>query len=230
MISQNISANTTFCSRKRNNSERNSFELINDAIDTTSKTIEDFDEFIQIANSTVDMPEDVAMRTIKKRLHKVANNESAPTSVKKAAKYACAAVITAISFIATKKLIKAPERIISISKNYLNKSATGKNIVNFFSNLKEKGENLANNLKNSKLGDLKKYFGEKYAQTTNFITKKFPKFVRKFTDFKRFLKIDKWNKNDYIKNGFSAFIALSSGIGYLRKQNNKENQPLKEAA
>ena len=217
---QNIQNSPIFCSRERNcaSQKNNSFEMLTGVLNNSAQGIEEFEDLVITAKNAIDSPEDAAIRTLNNKLEKVANNDNTPKPLKDTAKYSCATLITILTFIATKKVIKAPGKFANMAKEYLEKTNSGKNVLRYCSNVKKQGKKIIDNIKESRLGEFKEYLGKQYHSAIDYVTHEFPNAAEKFLDFKKTLKIDRWSRNDYIKNGFSGFVALSSGIGYVKRK------------
>lgn len=220
----NIQNCPVFCAKKSNSDEKSGMDLISDVFSSTSQNIEDIDEIVSTAKNAIDSPEGAAMRTLNTQLEKVIDSEKTPKQLKIPATYISAGVISVVTFFATKNLIKAPNKFIKMAKKHLDKTITGKKFINFASTFKSKITDIADSLKGSKFWDLKEFLGEKAKNAADFFTAKFPKAVKYLTDIKHSLHLDKYTRNDYLKNGFSGVVALTSGLGYLNKKRKKQIQ------
>ena len=219
-----IRFNPSFCSNKKEDSTPS----IAKAINTATQKLNDFDDIVIMAKNAVDSPEDAAMRTLHSKLDDLVNDEKTPKGIKKPASYAAALLISGVSFFATKKVMKAPAKFAEFAKSHLGKYKFGTRVLEWFSSLNKSKDNFIESLKNSKLGELKQYAGQKAQGVIDYITKKFPALAKKATDVKNNLKLNEWSRNDYLKNGAASVVAISSGYGYLNRCDKKARETVRQ--
>ena len=220
-----ISFKPQFCAKN----EQNPLSSLAQAFDTTTQKLSDFDEIIVMAKNAVDSPEDAAMRTLHNKLDNLVKDEKTPSGIKKPATYVAALLISGVSFFATKKVMKAPAKFVEYAKTHFSKYKFGAKVLEWFSSLNKSKDELIEGLKNSKLGELKQLVNKKTQGAIEYLTKKFPNAAQKVTDIKNYLKLNGWSRNDYLKNGAAAAVAISSGYGYISRCNKNTREAIKKA-
>ena len=213
---------------------------ISDAIDNTTKAIsstakvtDDLTDLVVSTKNAIDSPEEVTIRVLNNQLEKnVVNNEKTPSWVKKPATYLSAALISVLTFFATKKVVNAPGAVAKWTKGMLAKTEIGNSALRLAGVTKEAvsglGSKVGEKLDLSALNPLKQKVANGFTSTKTYLAKKFPNvahFVKGTADA---IQLGTWTKSDYIKNGISVTVGATSGKEFVARHSDKLKDNKKE--
>ena len=240
----------TFRGNDKKTESKSFMGRVSDAIDSTTKAIssttkvaDDLTDLVISTKNAIDSPEEVTIRVLNNQLEKnVVNNEKSPSWVKKPATYLSAALISVLTFFATKKVVNAPGAVTNWTKKMMAKTEIGNSALKLASTVKETCASAG-----GKIGDkfnfpifrvAKNSFLRGLAGTKKYLSEKFPNIAHFVKGSADAIQLGTWTKSDYIKNGISLTVGATSGKEFLNKHNvdikaddkKSETEEVKEAA
>ena len=195
------------------------FEFSN-FLDSTGKRTAQLTDLFIAANSAIGSPEEATIKILNNRLDEVVNDKKTPGWVRKPATYISAAAISVAAYIAATKSLKTPGIALRYMKRKCANNKFGQSVLRFGTTIKESALKVAKALKlkdNKYFNKASQFISKEAASARDFITGKFPKVTEKISKAGKFLKIDKWNKKDYLRNIFAGYIGFASGKRYINK-------------
>ena len=221
----NIGTTQNFCSRKRNNTQKNEFYNFSDFLNSTTEKTAQIADLAVAVNTAIGSPEEATIKVLNDKLDNVAQNEKYPKWVRKPLTYIASGAFAISVYFAATKSMKTPRIAINYIKNHFGDKKVVTTLSNFASTVKEKASNVANVIRNKKAyKTIAEFLLNKFTALKNYSTQKMPKVTKCLKDIYTKLEFNKWGKKDYIRNLIAASIGLSSGKKYLDKHSVKNEK------